>query len=102
MTWPTAILFDLDGTLVDSAPDIADALNVLLKEQGLEEFSLEAVTKMVGGGVSLLIEHALKAHGRPTGQDTIGALTSRFVEIYAPRATEKTQEGLYSGSCSRL
>jgi phosphoglycolate phosphatase len=91
MTWPTAILFDLDGTLADSAPDIADALNALLQEQGLGEFPLEAVTKMVGGGVSLLIERALKAHGQSAGESQVGVLASRFLEIYSPRAAEKTR-----------
>lgn len=91
MTWPTAILFDLDGTLVDSAPDIADALNLLLGEQGVEQHSLEAVTKMIGGGVPLLIERALKARGQSTEESRIDELKTRFLEIYAPRAAEKTQ-----------
>lgn len=91
MTWPTAILFDLDGTLVDSAPDIVDALNILLSEQGVEHQSLEAVTKMIGGGVPLLIERALKARGQSTEENRIDELKTRFVEIYAPRAAEKTK-----------
>ncbi len=90
MTWPKAILFDLDGTLADSAPDIADALNLVLREQGLKEFSLKAVTSMVGGGVPLLIERALKTLGESAGNDRIGSLVNRFLEIYTPRAAEKT------------
>lgn len=91
MRWPAALLFDLDGTLVDSAPDIADALNHLLQEQGWEKLSLETVTGMVGGGVPLLVERALKRLGQDAGADRIVMLTNRFVEIYAPRAAQKTK-----------
>lgn len=91
MTWPSVILFDLDGTLADSVPDIAAALNLLLGEQNLAEFSLEKVTSMVGGGVPKLIERALKAQGQPAGQERVRPLASRFLEIYAPRAAEQTR-----------
>ncbi len=89
--WPGAILFDLDGTLVDSAADIATALNLLLGEKNLPGFSNDAVTQMVGGGVQLLIERALKAHGQEAGRDRIAALASRFLEIYTPRAADRTK-----------
>jgi phosphoglycolate phosphatase len=96
MSWPRAILFDLDGTLADSAPDIADALNLLMHEQGLKEFATEAVTKMVGGGVPLLIERALKAQDQPFGLERISKLVSRFMELYTPHAADKTR--LYPGA----
>ena len=89
--WPGAILFDLDGTLADSAADIATALNQLLDEQNLPGFSTGAVTQMVGGGVQLLIERALKAHGQGVERDRIAALVPRFMEIYTPRAAEQTR-----------
>lgn len=91
MNWPGAILFDLDGTLADSAPDIAMALNLLLDEQNLPRFSTQTVTKMVGGGVPLLIERALKAHGQGVEKDHIAALAARFLEIYTPRAAVLTR-----------
>jgi len=47
-----AILFDLDGTLVDSAGDLRDALNALLAEEGLAPLDLQAVKGMVGDGVA--------------------------------------------------
>ncbi|RMF04832.1 MAG: phosphoglycolate phosphatase, partial [Alphaproteobacteria bacterium] len=55
-SWPRAIVFDLDGTLVDSVPDIAAALNDLFAEQGWSPFAEEEVRGMVGGGVPKLIE----------------------------------------------
>lgn len=91
MNWPQAILFDLDGTLVDSAPDIATALNALMGELKVSEFPLEDVTIMVGGGVQLLIERALKARGQAADSDRIAMLAARFVELYTPRATDETR-----------
>ena len=95
MNWPQAILFDLDGTLIDSAPDIASALNALLGELKLAEFPPEDVTRMIGGGMPLLIEKALKARGQAADKDRLATLTARFVEIYTPRATDETR--LYPG-----
>lgn len=76
-----AILFDLDGTLIDSAPDIAGALNDLLAEEGRDPYTLAEVKRMVGEGVPRLIE---KAFGE-TGRTQI--LADRFVEIYTPRSS---------------
>lgn len=91
MAWPRAILFDLDGTLVESAPDIADALNLLMGEKGMEEFSIDSVKTMVGGGVALLIERALAANGRAAGAGQAADLVPRFMEIYTPRAADRTR-----------
>lgn len=62
-----ALAFDLDGTLVDSAPDIGHALNAALHESGLGSFDLRQVREWIGDGPDLLIERALSARGR-TGQ----------------------------------
>lgn len=95
MNWPQAILFDLDGTLIDSAPDIAAALNLLMGELKLAEFPLQDVTNMIGGGMQLLTERALKARGQAADKERIATLAARFVEIYTPRATDETR--LFSG-----
>jgi phosphoglycolate phosphatase len=92
MTYPGAVLFDLDGTLIDSAPDIAGALNDLLTEEGRHPYVLAEVRRMVGEGVHRLIE---KAFGE-TGRTDI--LADRFVELYNPRASLLTQpvEGAFA------
>jgi phosphoglycolate phosphatase len=56
-----AIAFDLDGTLVDSAPDIAHALNTALRNAGLGAFDLAAVRAWIGDGPDMLIARALEA-----------------------------------------
>lgn len=58
-----AVAFDLDGTLVDSAPDIQHALNAALKKDGLQRFDLAQVRGWIGDGPDALIARALAAQG---------------------------------------
>lgn len=88
--WPKAVLFDLDGTLVDSAPDIHAALNEVLASYGEPPFTLEAVTGFVGGGVPKLIERAYAGLGKELDPATLDRIVDRFLKIYEPRATELT------------
>jgi len=55
----TTLVFDLDGTLVDSAPDIAAAVNALFGELGLPEVELALIRRMIGDGAPVLLERAL-------------------------------------------
>lgn len=64
-SWPLAVIFDLDGTLIDSAPDIANALNRAFEDASMASFSLEEVRFMIGGGVPKLVERAFTARGLP-------------------------------------
>lgn len=66
-----AIAFDLDGTLVDSAPDIGHALNTAFAAAGLATFELPQVRCWVGDGPDVLIERALQAFGRPNTSPTL-------------------------------
>lgn len=91
MRWPKAILFDLDGTLVDSAADMAGALNHVLAEDGFPELSIPAVTRMIGGGIPLLIERALVAHGETPTKTRVDEIYPRYRDAYVPRAVEKTR-----------
>ncbi|EAS48907.1 putative phosphoglycolate phosphatase [Aurantimonas manganoxydans SI85-9A1] len=88
--WPQAVLFDLDGTLVDSAPDIHAALNETLASYGEPPFTLEAVTRMVGRGVPVLIERAWEGLGKSIDPAERERVVARFLAIYEPRATELT------------
>ncbi|MEC5292711.1 phosphoglycolate phosphatase [Aurantimonas sp. C2-6-R+9] len=90
MAWPKAVLFDLDGTLVDSAPDIHASLNQTLASYGEPPFTLEAVTRMIGGGVPKLIERAYAALGKDIDPASRDKAVERFLAIYEPRATELT------------
>ena len=67
-SYPTAIVWDLDGTLVDSAPDLTTALNTLLNEQGQQGHTIENVRPMIGAGVAKLIERGFRASGAPLNE----------------------------------
>jgi len=88
---PAAILFDLDGTLVDSLPDIAGALGTLFNEMDREPLSSPEVKAMIGGGIPMLIERALTAGQIEVDGEQRGKLTQRFRDIYSARATELTR-----------
>jgi phosphoglycolate phosphatase len=84
-----AVLFDLDGTLVDSARDLAETLNEVLAEEGLPALTVEAVKGMIGDGGSKLLERGLAAARGDPGRAP--ALLRRFVDLYEPRATHHTR-----------
>lgn len=75
-----AIAFDLDGTLVDTAPDLLRALNAVIQPRGLEAVELDAVRAMVGRGARALLERAHAAQSR-TLADPDDAV-AEFIEIY--------------------
>lgn len=54
------IIFDFDGTLIDSVPDLTLAVNILLAHYDLKPVTLEEVTPFIGNGVKILVERALK------------------------------------------
>jgi phosphoglycolate phosphatase len=80
--WPSTIVFDLDGTLVDSVGDIAAALNELLSTRGLPPFSTGEVVDFIGDGIAVPLTKAFTARGRPPGTDELSALVATFHSIY--------------------
>jgi phosphoglycolate phosphatase len=90
ITWPRAIIWDLDGTLIDSAPDLATALNTVLNEQGQNSLTIPQVRMMVGGGVAKLIERAFRGTRMELDVEGAEALAPGFMEIYTNCATDKT------------
>lgn len=94
--WPSAIVFDLDGTLIDSAGDIAAALNKTMEAHGIETpFPLEEVKEMIGGGVPTLIERAVRAKDAHLVVDT-AAMVEDFMRFYEAELTANTQ--VYEGA----
>jgi phosphoglycolate phosphatase len=85
------LVFDLDGTLVDSVPDIAAALNRLLVARGLTGFVRSAVAGMVGDGSRRLVERAFAARGATADEAAVAA----FLADYADHAAVLTE--LYPG-----
>ncbi len=86
-----AIVFDFDGTLVDSAADLRVTLNILLGEAGLAPQPLDAVRRMIGDGVPKLVERGFAAAGRPLDGDALATQGRRFLEIYEPISADHTE-----------
>ena len=78
------ILFDLDGTLVDSIPDLTKAVNLLRNELGFIDVTREQVRTYVGDGVGLLLQRALPE------EEYNMARRKRFMEIYSEHLTDET------------
>jgi phosphoglycolate phosphatase len=87
--WPQAILFDLDGTLTDAAPDITASLNEVFEKRGLLPFYVNDVKAMIGHGAPKLIERALAARDA-TSLDK-QAILAEFAATYSNRATRLTR-----------
>jgi len=87
---PLAVIWDLDGTLVESAPDLATALNALLNEEGQHGHAIEDVRPMIGGGVAKLIERGFRAADAALDPAECDALVPRFMELYTACATDST------------
>lgn len=83
------LVFDLDGTLVDSVPDLANALNEILRERGYAPLSDAEVAPMVGDGVPALVARAFEARGA-SAAEAVEALP-RYIRIYEANATNLTR-----------
>lgn len=86
----TTVLFDLDGTLIDSLPDLAESGAALLGSYGLTPPAPESVRAMIGDGARKLVERLLIAAGDTGPIDRDEAL-ERFLAFYTPRAALKTR-----------
>lgn len=82
----SAVVFDLDGTLIDSAPDITDAINMVLADLGRIAVRETVIREMVGIGWAGLLERVLDMTGGPADQG-LAWVEERFRECYVPRST---------------
>lgn len=87
---PLAIVWDLDGTLVDSAPDLASALNAVLDKRGFFTLSINEVRAMIGNGVPKLVERGFSAVGVRPDSAQLDELIAMFVQEYKACATDNT------------
>lgn len=85
---PSAVVFDLDGTLIDSAPDLAAAINRMLADLGGEPLSVPEVRRMIGDGVAMLVARALAA--RQCEHVDPAAASRLFMQHYESDATQCT------------
>lgn len=86
-----SIVFDLDGTLVDTAPDLVRALNAVVEPEGLEAVPVSEVRAMVGRGARVLIERAYAAQGHALQGEDVDAHVKRFIDVYREAIAERSQ-----------
>ena len=97
---PSTVLFDLDGTLVHSAPDLHGAANAMLAELGLPLLSLQTVISFIGNGVPKLVERIMRASPPPHDEARLGQMLDAFTRLYNAEPVKLT--ALYPGVLSRL
>ncbi|WP_298253900.1 HAD family hydrolase [Bradyrhizobium sp.] len=91
MTSPRTVVFDLDGTLVETAPDLIDALNVILARENLPPVPLQSARNMIGGGVRKLLERGLEAEGREVTPAELVRMTDDFIAYYAEHIADASR-----------
>src|SRR6202451_2312843 len=89
-------VFDLDGTLVDTAPHLISALNFVLDREGLPPVPVHSARTMIGAGARKLIERGLELEGRTMSFEDVTRLTGDFIDYYAAHIAEASRpfEGL--------
>jgi phosphoglycolate phosphatase len=91
MTDGATVVFDLDGTLVDTAPDLVATLNTIFAREGLPPVAFDAARKMVGGGARAMIERGLAAEGRELPVADIDRMVGDFIAHYATHIADRSR-----------
>ena len=91
MTSHRIVVFDLDGTLVDTAPDLINALNFILAREGLPPVPLHAARNMIGAGARKLLERGLELEGRTISLAELNRLTDDFIAYYAEHIADASR-----------
>ncbi|MBS0529794.1 MAG: HAD-IA family hydrolase [Proteobacteria bacterium] len=85
------VVFDLDGTLVDTAPDLVAALNFVLSREGLPTLPFQSARAMIGAGARRMIERGLESEDRPVTPDDITRMTGDFIDYYAAHIADASR-----------
>jgi phosphoglycolate phosphatase len=85
------IVFDLDGTLIDTAPDLIDTLNVVLANAGFAATTFASARPMIGAGARVMIERALAAQGQNPPPAEIERLFAAFLDHYALHIADRSR-----------
>ena len=98
--WPHAIVFDLDGTLVDSAPDIQLAVNAAFARLGVAPWGLDAVKGLIGGGAPAAVARAAAMSGITLSAADEKQTLDRFYAVYSEASAAGRE--LYPGAHALL
>ena len=90
MPAPT-IVFDLDGTLIDTAPDLVDTLNVVFAREGLPPVPYETARTLIGGGARAMIARGVEAEGRVVAPAKLEQMFDDFIAHYSAHIADRSQ-----------
>jgi phosphoglycolate phosphatase len=85
------IVFDLDGTLIDTAPDLVDTLNVVFAREGLPPVAYETARNLIGGGARTMIARGIEAEGRTVAPAEIERLFQDFLAHYSEHIADRSR-----------
>jgi phosphoglycolate phosphatase len=85
------LVFDLDGTLVDTAPDLVDTLNVVFAREGMPPVPYEEARMMIGGGAKAMLVRGLETEGRAVTPDLLDRLFGDFLAHYADHIAARSR-----------
>src|SRR3954466_522383 len=85
------IVFDLDGTLVDTAPDLIDTLNIVFTQEQLPTVPFDRARNLIGGGAMRMIERGLQEEGRSCTQADCDRLYAQFIDHYAAHIADRSR-----------
>lgn len=85
------IAFDLDGTLIDTAPDLIDTLNLVFEREGLPQLPYAKARNLIGGGARAMIVRGIEADGRSVSKAELDALVADFLAHYGEHIADKSR-----------
>ena len=85
------VVFDLDGTLVDTAPDLIDTLNAVFKREGLPAVAYDDARNMIGGGARRMIESGLKLQDRIVPMPEMDRMFGEFITYYSDHIADRSR-----------
>jgi phosphoglycolate phosphatase len=85
------VVFDLDGTLVDTAPDLIETLNVVLRSERLPPVAYDEARLMIGGGARRMLELGLRADGRSPSPQELDRMFNNFLEHYSSHIADRSR-----------
>src|SRR5512135_2050330 len=87
----STIVFDLDGTLIDTAPDLVDTLNVVFAREGLPPVPYETARNLIGGGARMMIARGIEADGRVVKPAELERLFRDFIAHYSEHIADRSR-----------
>jgi phosphoglycolate phosphatase len=85
------VVFDLDGTLVDTAPDLVDTLNFILAREGLPLLPYDEARTLIGGGAKSMLARGLAADGRKPSTEDLERTFAEFIDHYSAHIADRSR-----------